>query len=198
MTFGELMRLERKKAKLSQTQLAERLGVTQSLIGQYERGELNPKLDTIKRICAALGIEYLPTIQEQEQNAIPHNITEARERTGCTQERLANLTGYSLTTIKRLESGEIEITEDHLDRIARALGMRPNQLNDLTSIPAPSGLDTEIRFQRFNNAPRYEREIQRKAATVIAFEDLNENGQMCAIDLLKLVSKVPEYQRNKD
>ena len=192
------MRSERKKAGLTQTQLAKILGVTQSLIGQYERGELNPKYETIKKICSALGVEYLPTTEEERQYKGTKNIRAARESTGCTQERLAQLTGLSLSTIKGIENGTIEITDDHFDRISRALGIRANQLYDLDSHPVSSGLDSEIRFQRYRGEARRDTELGRKAAAVVAFEDLNKAGQMCALDLLQLVSKIPEYQKEKD
>lgn len=57
--IGEEIRLERKRAGLTQKQLAERLGVTHALIGQYERGERHPKLETIQRIADALNINVM-------------------------------------------------------------------------------------------------------------------------------------------
>ncbi len=57
-TTGEKIRIARTKAGLSQGELANRLDVTQSLIGQYERGVRNPKPSTIQRIADALGIPF--------------------------------------------------------------------------------------------------------------------------------------------
>ena len=56
MRIGDAIKRERKKAGLTQGELADRLDVTQSLIGQYERGVRNPKPSTIQRIADALGI----------------------------------------------------------------------------------------------------------------------------------------------
>jgi len=57
MTFAERLRKERKAAKLTQAELANKLGVTPTVIGQYERGVRNPKFDALRRIATALGIE---------------------------------------------------------------------------------------------------------------------------------------------
>lgn len=42
------------KAKLTQKDLAKRAGVSQSLIARIERGDVNPRLSTIRRIFEAL------------------------------------------------------------------------------------------------------------------------------------------------
>lgn len=58
MTTGELIKLARKGKNMSQKELAEKIGVSASMIGQYENGLRNPKVDTIQRIACALGIDW--------------------------------------------------------------------------------------------------------------------------------------------
>ena len=198
LSFGELVRAEREKAGLSQSELADMSGVALSVIEGCESGESDPGYEDSKRLCAALNIGFLPGIDEQLAESLPANIRAARESTLCSLDRLSQLTGLPLTTIQDFEEGRKQPSTDALDRIARALGISANQLYDLNSPPAPSGLDNEIRSIRNGGSIRYDVEISRKAAAVVAFEDLNEDGQMCAVDLLKLVSKVPEYKRPKD
>ena len=60
MTTGQYIKRARQKAGMTQAQLAEKLGIPYQSIGQWERDIRNPKLDTLKRIAAALNI----TIQE--------------------------------------------------------------------------------------------------------------------------------------
>ena len=57
METKEKIRAYRKKAKLTQTQLGEKLGVHFSEISAYERGTRNPTLTTIARIADGLGIQ---------------------------------------------------------------------------------------------------------------------------------------------
>ena len=56
MTTGELIKQARKQSNLSQKELAEKLGVSASMIGQYENDLRNPKLDTLQRIANALNV----------------------------------------------------------------------------------------------------------------------------------------------
>lgn len=62
MTFdhdniGGRIRNARKKLSLTQQELGERLGVSGAMIGQYESGTRNPKIDTVKRIADALSAD---------------------------------------------------------------------------------------------------------------------------------------------
>lgn len=59
MTKGEYIRNARKKAGLTQAQLAKKLNVSQAMIGQYENDKRKPKVDTIVRIADALDADYL-------------------------------------------------------------------------------------------------------------------------------------------
>ena len=45
----------RKRARLTQTQLAQASGIPQSEISRFERGQGNPTLETMGRLLAALG-----------------------------------------------------------------------------------------------------------------------------------------------
>ncbi|RLE60634.1 MAG: transcriptional regulator [Thermoprotei archaeon] len=50
----EYLRYLRKKAGLTQKQLAEKAGVSQSLIARIERGTVDPRLSTLRRIMRVL------------------------------------------------------------------------------------------------------------------------------------------------
>lgn len=59
MTSGTIIGNARKRAGLTQAQLAERLGKSQSEIGRWERGEVQPSFETLQRIVAACGLELV-------------------------------------------------------------------------------------------------------------------------------------------
>ena len=54
---GALVREARRLAGLSQADLAQRLGTTQSVISRWERGLDTPRVDTLARILRACGFE---------------------------------------------------------------------------------------------------------------------------------------------
>ena len=64
MTLGETIRSARKKACLTQAELGEMLGVSGSMIGQWENNLRKPKHETLKKVALALGVSIsnlLPT-----------------------------------------------------------------------------------------------------------------------------------------
>nr|NJM00979.1 helix-turn-helix transcriptional regulator [Desulfobacula sp.] len=55
--IGNLLSAARFKANLSQSQLAEKLGIRQNMISDYERGKRRLTPDMAKRIAETLGIK---------------------------------------------------------------------------------------------------------------------------------------------
>ncbi len=53
--FAYQMMQLRKKQKVSQAQLAKKLGTTQSVVARMEAGQQNFTLDTLQKIASALG-----------------------------------------------------------------------------------------------------------------------------------------------
>ena len=56
MEFSESLKNIRKDLKISQQDLALRMGIAQSTVGMWETGKRTPKLDEIKRLARALNI----------------------------------------------------------------------------------------------------------------------------------------------
>lgn len=54
--FGIAVREERTKRKLTQVQLAEKLGMSKRTVVQAERGQSNPKFETVVLLAQELGI----------------------------------------------------------------------------------------------------------------------------------------------
>jgi ribosome-binding protein aMBF1 (putative translation factor) len=52
------------EAGLSQSQLAERLGTTQSSVARLESGKRLPTIDTLHRLAGILGVEFVITAQD--------------------------------------------------------------------------------------------------------------------------------------
>lgn len=56
MNYGKRIRTARIASGLTQKELAQKLGVSAALVGQYETGIRNPKIDTLNRIAEALSL----------------------------------------------------------------------------------------------------------------------------------------------
>jgi DNA-binding XRE family transcriptional regulator len=53
---GHIIEQARKEAKMTQTELAEKLGSSKSYISRVETGKTEPKVSTFYRIASALGL----------------------------------------------------------------------------------------------------------------------------------------------
>jgi len=58
--FGNNLRRHRRRAGLTQAELARRAELSRVSIGMLERGEADPRLDTILRVCG--GVECSPDV----------------------------------------------------------------------------------------------------------------------------------------
>ena len=61
---GQIIEQARKEAKMTQTELAEKVGSSKSYISRVENGRTEPKVSTFYRIAAALGcsVELTPAL----------------------------------------------------------------------------------------------------------------------------------------
>lgn len=62
--FGMNVRLERVRARLSQEELAARIGTDQSFLSQVERGVIAASLDTVEKLSNALGVRSADLLDE--------------------------------------------------------------------------------------------------------------------------------------
>ena len=59
--YGELLRDRRRELKMTQREVAEKLGREQSYIARVERGKADIQLSSFFRIAADLCIQFIPT-----------------------------------------------------------------------------------------------------------------------------------------
>lgn len=67
MELAEKLKLMRKKAGLTQKEVADKLGITYQSYGQYERGLRNPKYTSIEKIASALNCDISEILTPDEQ-----------------------------------------------------------------------------------------------------------------------------------
>lgn len=66
--LGEILRAERDSARLSQQDMADRLGLTKMTISHWENGNRSIKASSLKDYCAVLGItvQYVFDLMEDD------------------------------------------------------------------------------------------------------------------------------------
>jgi transcriptional regulator with XRE-family HTH domain/quercetin dioxygenase-like cupin family protein len=103
--FGEKLRSVRERRSLTLREVAERAGVSESLVSQIERNLVNPAIDTLLSLADALNLdfEYLFADYRQKRPVIITRRTERHSftRPGVLYERLArspDVSGASAAT----------------------------------------------------------------------------------------------------
>lgn len=92
MVSGDLLREARRRAGLSQAELARRAGKPTSVIGRWERNEVVPSLETLRAMIRACGLELQFALAE-EDNSQDVAIEAALSRSPA--ERLAQLDAWT-------------------------------------------------------------------------------------------------------
>jgi|SRR3954467_6606335 transcriptional regulator with XRE-family HTH domain len=70
MIGGELVREARKRAALTQAQLADRAGTTQSAIARLESGRTSPSLEDVERLIRLCGWQLLVELAPYDDSDI--------------------------------------------------------------------------------------------------------------------------------
>lgn len=121
-SYARHIRLQRESMRMSQQELARRIGVDRSYVGKLERAEINVSLATMDKVRAEL-LTTVP-IPVTYRISVAQRVQEARKGR-LSQERLSEIAGFSVLFVGRLERGLVNTSIDYIDAIARALGAEP-------------------------------------------------------------------------
>lgn len=100
-TIGQRIREERKRQGLTMEQLGKKIGISGSLVGRYERGEENPKIETVERFATALNLlvtdlypdcfcaDEVRELEESQSNSFQGRMVRAlSELSSCVESRV--------------------------------------------------------------------------------------------------------------
>lgn len=110
-TLGENLRAARVAAKLTQEDLAEKLGTTKSAISRYEQGKREPALAQIAKIAAVLHVR-MESLLEPEIFESPEEFDEEwKRRTSQMQ------SGGEEVTVIHKAGGEVQIIDSQKEQL---------------------------------------------------------------------------------
>lgn len=99
MNTGARIQELRKIKKMTQSDLAAKIGTTPQNISQYERGIRNPKFETLQKIAASLEVEIIDLLPEEDRDGVRYVIDHLKRE----------LTEWNPNEIEKyVLSGEIE------------------------------------------------------------------------------------------
>lgn len=112
--------------------------------------------------------------------SVGQRIKERRIQLSMTQKQLGELCGMADSAIRKYESGRIQPKFETLVRIAKALGVRANDL-------LPQGVAIESEYEPPER-------LKRLFDLEEIFKQLNDEGQDLALAIIKELSAKPEYR----
>ncbi len=99
---------KRKLQGLTQSQLAERVGITQAFLAEIEKGRKRPSLEVLEKLCGALGCsaDYLLGLPPGRQyNALREDEPEtALPKRGITAEMLDEIAARNISSDELMQA----------------------------------------------------------------------------------------------
>src|SRR5947209_1263976 len=93
--FAKRLERIRTDAGLSQTALAERVGVSQSAISQMESGERRPSFDMVRELAKALGVKPSYLLGEEIENLSKEERVHFRQYRSLPEDAREELRAYA-------------------------------------------------------------------------------------------------------
>lgn len=172
MTTGERIKSARKRAGLTQKELGQKLGISASMIGQYETNIRTPKHGTILKLARALKI--FPQELYDAGNWATSNIDFGTD------------VGYAFSILKCISDSDDPAysTIQHLiNNYFPNFDELYNQLPDLTA---------NILSASLFNVPRKIGNDGQKVISMLA--NLNDAGTAVALERIAELAEIPRYQ----
>ena len=117
MTTGQLIKAARKKAGMTQTELAQKLNIPFQSISQWERDIRKPKMDNLQKMADYFGVSVNSLIPPPKYPPFPDNLAKIflngnigsnimnlRRAKGLSQKKLSERTGIPLKYLISFES----------------------------------------------------------------------------------------------
>lgn len=132
LSVGEMVKKRRIEAGLTQADVAEKLGITESAVGQFERPDANPTVDTLSKLSKVLGcceadffpVDDEPTLEEK----IVVNIRRLLKQRGVKQTKIADVCGVSRPTVTNWFARRNFMRIEHLVAISKFFNVSLDEL----------------------------------------------------------------------
>lgn len=223
MTVGQRIQSARKKANLTQKELAERLGLATGTIQQYELGKRQPRIEQLQAIANALNIDVYDLIDGgfgALDPVLPPNMQGVNLDGAQIDE---NLLSYMISRLSKLDKNTVKYQRALNNILAIA------NFSNLTEKAYDLLEQQQIRFDSPENlaalvpgarqsTPEHRREIEKmmgkeegyldkmalrrdwpinQQRLVNAFDLLNDAGQQKAVERVEELTEIPKYQRQE-
>jgi predicted transcriptional regulator len=170
---GEDIRAARENNGLTQAELAERADVSQPLIARIESNDVDPTIDTLYSVVAALNDSSADVEQEEVKISMPSVLEDARKQTEYTQGELADAAGVFQPLISRIEREDVNPRSSTLRSLFDQLESATDSPDTEPSASAASGSSLREKIEwEFEN-------VQGSSEDAAANKDDRSDGERC-------------------
>jgi len=189
VTIGERIKEFRLRAGLTQSELAEKLGIPYQSIGQWERGLRSPKYETLQKIAKALQIPAYELIDGgfgALDPVLPSNMKGANLDGAKIDKNFLNSMLSALSFLPR-DSAEYKRSKENILSLADS--------SDL--LLYAQAILQKIEGNTFNGLYFLDLNYKEnsKDKLLIYFDSLNEEGQQKAVERVEELTEIPKYQK---
>lgn len=161
--LGDKIREARKKASLTQEELAAKIGVKRSVISKYENGSISPKIETIKKISEALNVDTVELLDFS--NVISPAFEDKVQSTYNLLDKCSDIFKKPFT------DGKIALSDDER-----------NQIRELANLIV--GINTEMHSAVSDKLD---------TVCIGLFDSLNLQGKISAISMIEALTHNPNF-----
>jgi transcriptional regulator with XRE-family HTH domain len=130
---GDRLRAARRAAGKTQLRLSQELGVHETVVANWERGERVPRVDRLGELARALGVRPADLTDLAEDG--PASLQVLRVGAGLLQEQVAARAGLTRTKYAALERGEIaSLSERDCAALAGVLRVDADQVRSAHAV----------------------------------------------------------------
>ena len=147
----------RKERNLSQANLAERLGVSQTAVSQWETDKNYPDINTIKQLADIYSVttDYLLGVDSSRRKKDNEIVVYTRVQAGVEWANIEERAGYEELGVKMLENGKtyvgFKVSDDEMAPVflkgdVLIIEVRDNCEDGEIALVQVSGYDAEIKY----------------------------------------------------
>lgn len=175
MYFQEGLKAARKKAGLTQAQLAALIGINQTTLARYESGQINTPTEQVAKIAEVLGIPFY-TLFYADQTETPNVMDDLQQLSIDVAMLFSIIRGLiksdlipaeNVATVQAMLPDEAAIKErlERLIELARAVDSGDELLAGLNDLGKEEALK---RIDELTMIPKYQQKPHEAAGTVLA------------------------------
>ena len=191
--YGELIRSAREKKKITQKELAKRLGIDPVGIVQWEQNRRNPKIATRKKIAQALDIDITELMTQPEKKEYEDDYGTPADRVGYAVQDIGRIitgknTQAQLCNEMVTSRQELAWMLEALDDVAKVYNVSKQEVKKALHLDDSfQGLDQDEIVR--------ETAANKELASIV--EGLNEAGREAVLRHARELAQIPDYQKKK-